>query len=197
MSLRLFLAVDPEPRARRRIGAVQEALKGAAGRLHWKVAFPKADRLHITLKFLGQVEADRVADLERCLLPIGSTDRFQICFEGVSAFPSPSRARILWLGVTEGAERLKSLAEQVDRYCAELGFEPEQREFKPHLTLGRVKRAPRSGPSVVENVSPKEAGPSLVTEVTLYLSELGPGGSTYTPLVRFPLRQPPTHDRKD
>ena len=184
---RLFLAVDPSPRARRRLADVQEAVKGLTGRLGWKVSYPKRDNLHVTLKFLGDVERERVDDLVAALAEIGSTDRFEICFEGLGAFPSPSRPRILWVGVGRGAEELKSLAEQVDRCCAGVGFPPEERELSPHLTLGRVRRAPRSASFVVDNVSPKEAGASLVTEVTLYRSEIGPGGSTYTALARIPL----------
>lgn len=185
--VRLFVAVDPSPRALRRLADVQEAVKGLTGRLGWTVSYTKRDRLHVTLKFLGAVEEGQVSELVAGLVEIGSTDRFEICFEGLGAFPSRSRPQILWVGVGRGAEELKSLAEQVDRCCSRLGFTPEQREFKPHLTLGRVRRAPRSASFVVDNVSPKEAGSSLVTEVTLYRSELGPGGSTYTALARIPL----------
>lgn len=187
-SLRLFVAVDPTDAARRRIADVQESLKRAVAARGWKVSFPKPENLHLTLKFLGSVPADRLPDLRAGLAEIGQTDRFQICFEGISGFPGRRTPRILWLGVTEGAETLKTLAEQVDRCCARLGFEPEARELSPHLTLGRVKNGRGSLASVVDNVSPKEAGPSLVTEVTLYRSELGPGGSTYVPLVKIPLR---------
>ena len=97
------------------------------------------------------------------------------------------------MSVGHGAEEPKSLAEQVDRCFSTFGFPSEEREFKPHLTLWRVRRAPRSASFVVDNVSPTEAGSSLVTEVTLYRSELGPGGSTYTPLARIPLH-PTTND---
>lgn len=184
---RVFLAVDPSPGTLRRLAQVQEAVKGLTGRLGWKVSYPKRDKLHLTLKFLGDVELGRVDALIGALAEIGSTDRFEICFEGLGAFPSRSRPRILWVGVGQGAEELKSLAEQVDRCCGAVGFPTEDHEFKPHLTLGRVRRAPRSASFVVDNVSPKEAGSSLVTEVTLYRSELGPGGSTYTALARIPL----------
>jgi 2'-5' RNA ligase len=189
-SLRLFVAVDPTDAARRRIAEVQQSLKRATTARGWKASFPKPENLHLTLKFLGSVEADRVPDLRSGLAEIGATDRFEICFEGVSGFPGRGTPRILWLGVTAGAGELKTLAEQVDRCCASLGFEPEAREFSPHLTLGRVKNGRGSLASVVDNVSPKEAGSSLVTEVTLYRSELGPGGSTYTPLEKIPLRAP-------
>jgi len=185
--LRLFVAVDPEPRARRRLAKMQESLKGAVGRARWKARFPKPANLHLTLKFLGSVEAHRVEEIGRALDPIGETDRFEIAFEGLGAFPSRSRPRILWVGVTRGADPLKSLAEQVDRYCSQCGFEPEAREFSPHLTLARLKFARGSAAPVLENVSPREAGSSVVTEVTLYRSDLGSAGPTYTPLVRIPL----------
>lgn len=184
---RLFVAVDPDERTRRRLAKMLEALKGAVGRAHWKASFPKAENLHLTLKFVGSVEAARLPAIGQQIARVGSTDRFEIAFEGLGAFPSRSRPRILWVGVTQGAEALKSLAEQVDRCFAELGFEPEGREFKPHLTLARLKSARGSATSVLENVSPREAGSSPVTEITLYRSELGPGGSRYTPLVTIPL----------
>lgn len=184
---RLFVAVDPDERTRRRLAKMLEALKGAVGRARWTASFPRPENLHLTLKFLGTVEAARLPEIGQQIARVGSTDRFEIAFEGLGAFPSRSRPRILWVGVTQGAEALKSLAEQVDRYFAEVGFEPEGREFKPHLTLARLKTARGSATSVLENVSPREAGSSPVTEITLYRSELGPGGSRYTPLVTIPL----------
>ncbi len=194
---RLFVAVDPAERTRRRLAKILEALKGGVGRAGWKARFPKAEDLHLTLKFLGSVPADRVPEIGAALRPIASTDRFEIAFEGVGAFPTIARPRILWVGVTEGAERLKALAEQVDRCCQDLGFEPEGREFKPHLTLARLKWARGSASSVVESVSPREAGSSLITEITLYRSELGQGGPRYTPLVRIPLGATETSNPKD
>lgn len=196
MSLRLFVAVDPEPRVRRRLGKIQQALEAAVGRAGWKGSFPKVDNLHLTLKFLGKAEEGRVADLEAALRAVGSTERFEIAFEGLGAFPTIERPRILWAGVTRGADSLKSLAERVDRCCAGCGFEREAREFEPHLTLCRLKWACGSAASVLETVSPREAGASLVTEITLYRSDLGQGGSRYTPLVRIPLGEGKTGIRE-
>lgn len=190
--VRLFVAVDPQPEVRARLGAIQQALRRAVGQAGWTATFPKVPNLHVTLKFLGSVEAHRVAEVGAALSAVGSTDPFEIAFEGLGAFPSPSRPRILWAGVTRGARPLKSLAEQVDRYCSACGFEPEAREFSPHLTLARLKRARGSAASMLENVSPREAGSSVVTEVTLYRSDTDPAGPTYTPLAQLPLGKPAT-----
>lgn len=185
--MRLFIAVDLDAAALERMLPLRTALRKALLQAGWRASLPEVERLHLTLKFLGSVEADRLNGLVDALSVLQQTERFQIVLSGLGAFPSISRPSVLWLGVEEGAGELKTLAEQVDRCCQAAGFEPEQRDFTPHLTLARVKRSRGSGRSVLQSVSPTSVGSSSVSEVTLYRSHLGGGGSAYTPLARIPL----------
>jgi 2'-5' RNA ligase len=185
--IRAFVAVDPSEEARAELGRIQRALaEGLAGQPRFKVSFPKPENLHLTLRFLGNVSAERLDAIGTALAEVGGTDRFEIAFDTLGAFPDARRPRVLWIAPSRGDE-LKALAKRVDGVLAELGIPPEDRPWSPHLTLGRVRRAGRSADRVLETVSPRDAVTSPVTEVVLYRSELHPGGPRYTAIKRVPL----------
>lgn len=147
---------------------------------------------HLTLRFLGEVPRERTAHLVDALQPVGtSTAPFDVTLEGVGAFPSAERPRVVWVGASEGAAELTRLAERVREALAGEG-EPDRREtFSPHLTLFRV----RSGTDrrrAIELLSGAVPPPSPrrfhVGEFVLKESELSPRGATHRTLATIPLR---------
>ncbi len=149
---------------------------------------------HITLKFLGEVAAGRVAPLapalERALRGAGS---FGLSLRGLGAFPNEERPRVLYVNVEQGREELSALARRVEEGLAGLGFPPEPRPFVAHLTVKRL----RPGRSVEEarELLERHRGTRLlatwISRVELVESLLQPGGAVHTPLAAFPLAPAP------
>jgi 2'-5' RNA ligase len=113
---------------------------------------------------------------------------FTLALSGAGAFPNLNRARVIWVGVSEGKQKLVELAQRVAEATVPLGFPSENREFSAHLTVGRVKDSRLSERLLAKIHSCTfEAQGVIVSEVVLYQSELAPEGSIYTPLERFGL----------
>lgn len=166
---RLFLAVALTTEARHAIAARLEEVLGGDRLPGRPVA---VENWHITLRFLGRsTEVQRDAVL-RYLDEHLQTTSFRLRFAGLGAFPRPSRASILWVGVAAGADVLTALAAECEAAATHAGFEPEGRPFHPHLTIARMRP-----PESVRPLTDGEplAVPMDVAEVTLYRSHLGGG----------------------
>src|SRR5262249_53872280 len=135
-SLRVFTAVDINPEVRSAALRLIERLRGPAVKVTWT----KAANLHYTLKFLGDVKAEKSADVCRAVQEaVTPFSPFDSVAAGTGAFPSLSHLQTLWLGVGDGAEQMELLFQAVERLLEPLGFAREHRRFAPHLTLGRVR----------------------------------------------------------
>lgn len=166
------------------------------GRLHseLKVLEPgvKAvdmSHLHVTLRFLGDTEEDLVPRLEEALRSAASgIAPFTVRLHGCGTFPPKGGARVVWVGL-EGSEPLALIASRLEEHLQGMGFEPEGRSFKPHLTMARVKdpRASGSVTKIVEKYATSEFGSVHVDKVLLKKSVLGPKGPTYTTVITSPL----------
>jgi RNA 2',3'-cyclic 3'-phosphodiesterase len=133
--IRTFVAIFPPQE-------VREALFRAAQNLHTSRDFRlvRQEKIHLTLKFLGDVEEEDLDAIEKSLRPISEGhDPFEVSTSGFGAFPSERKARILWSGIGQGSERLRTVAEEVEDLLAPAGFERENRRYVPHLTLGRTR----------------------------------------------------------
>lgn len=133
--IRTFVAVFPPPE-------VREALFQAARNLPTSGDFRLVgkEKIHLTLMFLGDVAEDDLDNVKRVLQPIRERhDPFEVSISAFGAFPSDRKARILWAGVEEGSEHLRTVAEDVENLLAPAGFERETRPYVPHLTLGRAR----------------------------------------------------------
>ncbi|GGL29933.1 RNA 2',3'-cyclic phosphodiesterase [Halarchaeum grantii] len=163
-------------------------------------AFADADGLdpvdpanaHVTLKFLGDLTdeeyEDAVAALERGVEAAG-VGPFEASFEGLGVFPSMEYISVVWLGVGAGADHLTALHDAFEREYAALGVEPDDHEFTPHVTLGRLRHAGGKGRvrEVVRERTP-DVGAMRVGEVRLTESTLTHDGPEYETRERVPLR---------
>lgn len=181
--MRLFVAVNL-PAAERR-AAYEAAAPLRAARL--PVKWVGEDSIHITLRFLGEVDAAKTAPIGEALASAVRPVRpFDVGLGGVGAFPSMARPRVVWLGV-ERHPALELLANDVEKALMALDFEPELRPFHPHLTLGRAERSARPAAfGRLEQLAGTIAyqGSIPVESVDLMQSVLGPKGATYTVLSR-------------
>lgn len=159
------------------------------------VRWVKTEGIHLTLFFLGETPSARVADIERVLTPVAQAAQpLQFTVGGVGAFPNLTRPNVIWVGVRDTAGTLTPLHRAVNAALASLGFQPEDRAFTPHLTLGRVNRD--SGSDVVRRVGEavgrftlESLGEESPRQIVLFRSELRPTGAEYTALRVFPLGQ--------
>lgn len=186
-SVRLFVGAPIAPDAAAYAAAVARAVRTECDAAGWKASWVREESYHFTLRFLGQVDADRVDAIAAALDGVGAHRAFPLRLAGVGAFPNWGRPKVLWIGVDEGASDLAELAREVGARLDTLGFSREDRPYRAHLTIARVKLAGRRVRDVVKAVSPEGGAASLITEAVLYRSEQGPEGSRYHALARFPL----------
>lgn len=139
--------------------------------------------LHVTLKFLGQVDEARIPGIGAALAAVARrTPAFDLDVRGLGAFPTPTRARVLWVGLTP-ASPLAALAADIDARLAALGVERDSRPFAAHVTLGRVRES-RRNPALADALArPADCGRLTVTRVSLMRSQLHPRGARYTELA--------------
>jgi 2'-5' RNA ligase len=147
--------------------------------------------VHVTLKFLGNISQQDVDGLHRVLPDaVRGLERFDILLAGTGTFPPGGRApRVIWVGMQEGSDRLIEVAGRVEAATSSLGFKQEARPFKPHLTIGRVRRGSGRLRELADRVAGLEFNPLKlgVDRVNLMRSRLSPQGPTYTVLESFAL----------
>src|SRR5262245_26211287 len=187
--LRVFTAIDISPEVRSAALRLIERLRGAPVKVTWT----KAANLHYTLKFLGDVQAEKTPDICRAVKEaVNPFSPFDIVAAGAGAFPSLSHLQTLWLGVGDGAEQMELLFQAVERLLEPLGFAREHRRFAPHLTLGRVRGGSPAGFKELSDLIRKhadfDAGSMTVSSVTVFSSVLAADGPTYNVLSREELR---------
>ena len=185
--LRTFLAVPLDTALRRRATAVMTALQAVPGEVKWV----DSPNLHLTLKFLGEVETRDIPDVCRVAgQAVADLAPFTFEVHGVGAFPNLQRPRTFWLGAREGHEAMVTLAERLDTALQTLGFRRESRRFEPHLTIGRLRQGGRTSPELVAELQQRSdlaIGSMKVSEVIVYSSDLRPSGPIYDVLARLPL----------
>ena len=179
--IRTFVAVLLDEELRHRISDVQEhAMKLAPG-----VKWVSPANFHVTLKFLGDVRRNKLSFVQAAIDEIaGKLTAFDLSIRGMGVFPTPQRPRVIWVGVEEGREQLFALAEAVEDRMVQAGFEKEEKPFRSHITIGRVKEAkPVDG--LVEGlqaIGTSGLGVQRVASIAVMQSVLRPGGPGYTPL---------------
>ena len=150
---------------------------------------------HLTLHFLGEIPRERVAFITAALTPVGTAIApFYATLEGVGAFPSPDRPRVVWVGITEGNAELTGLASRVQAALVGEGDPTRRNTFSPHLTLFRVRSSTdfrRARELLTGAVPPPAPRRFRVGEFVLKESELSPRGATHRTIGTFPLTGTP------
>ena len=150
------------------------------------INWSKPDTWHLTLKFLGETEEARIPAVKAAL---GAVDfsAFPLRARGAGAFPDARRPKVLWLGLAEGGEQAATLAGAIEDALAAIGIPRERKRFRPHLTLGRVRKpAPGDWDTLLKTAGATEWPPFTVSRFALWQSTLTPEGAIHTPLAEFP-----------
>jgi 2'-5' RNA ligase len=185
--MRLFLAVEFEQDLRRALREATAPLRALAPDAGWVAE----DRLHLTLKFLGEQPETLVDRLTAAMREIA--DRHwpvPMRLGGVGAFPSLRRPRVIWVGIAP-TPKLELLQNDVEEGCAALGVEPEGRPFRPHLTVGRLRgtedrEAVRELARVAREI--RFRADTVVSAIDLVHSALTPAGRRYERLAQAAMR---------
>lgn len=191
--MRLFLGIELEDPVRALCAGVVRDLSASLRRVRANVSvrWIPEENLHITLWFFGSMsEAQSNAIGEQLRLP-WTINAFAVSFAGLGAFPPSGPARILWLGLEDGAEPLTEIYAELARRLGPLGFEPERRPYHPHITIGRVRDASSFDSRKAREVlaaSGARPGTSQVRFLTLFQSHVSSAGARYEPLLRVPLK---------
>jgi len=186
--MRLFFAVLLEDHTKRRVGLMQESMKRTlAGQ---RIAWVKEENLHLTLRFLGeQNEQGLQQAIEAGSAVARQYAPFHLVLRGAGVFPDVRRTRVLWVGVEEPVEPLYHLAQALEQELRQRGFPLEDKPFRSHITLARVKEPPPA-PVIEKLLASLPTEPLGVVEVrsfALLQSVLHPNGSQYTLVQAFPL----------
>ena len=188
--MRLFVALEISGTVATAVLDLISRLRATAARLAplSRITWVTAERLHITIRFIGHVEESK-ADAVRTMLTEPLGERFDLTIAGVGAFPPTGAPRVIWAGLTAGRPRFMALEKLVNGRLAEAGVPPEERPFNPHLTLARVRDAAglRSS-ALVGPLDDLALGITPVDAITLFESRLSPKGPTYVALQRTALR---------
>ncbi len=191
MKYRLFCALELPPELLAQLTEVQAAFKAATPRGSVRWARPQG--IHITLKFYGDVAAERVPDLEAGLKrAAAAAGPIALTVQGLGVFPNPIQPQVIWAGLLGDVAPITQLAAQVEAEGVALGFAAEKRPFKPHLTLGRVRANLRPADQVdlmrfVEQAQQQTLGQLRADTLSLMASELRPMGAVYDRLFTAPL----------
>ncbi len=182
--IRTFIAIDLPPGVRSALGELQEQLRRSGARIRWV----KPTGIHLTLKFLGDIEPAQVNAVAQAMRQAAaSAAPFRLTPMGCGAFPSIKQMRVVWVGLDGDLDPLHRLRQRLETVLEPLGFPLEKRPFRAHLTIGRVKDRGRlrSLQNALLALQDFRLEDFDVTEVVLYKSELRPDGARYTPLERI------------
>jgi len=185
-ALRLFYAMFISPKITETLARhiSQCALSGA------DVKWVESQNLHLTLKFLGEVQQERLEEIIAAgELAADVVKDFRIFWEGFGAFPDFRRPRVIWAGMKQGGRTVSEIAERLEDRLAAAGFRKEERVFQPHLTIGRVKsrRGLEELKRVIEKIENSRIGEMEVGSFSLVQSTLTPKGPIYREVRNFRL----------
>ncbi len=191
-AVRLFLAIDIPPRARKIITALQNRFKPLGLNASWVAP----EDVHLTLQFLGDAPPEQIPDIHQGVsVAVTPVPQFMVTLKEIGVFPKLKKPpRILWVGMEDPQGRLTVLQKNIAKQMEKIGFPKEKRNFTPHLTLARIRQERGGRRAILERLkreiesSPKiEMEPFKIDAVRLIESQLTPTGSIYTTLKEFPL----------
>lgn len=179
--IRSFLAVELPEAIRKRIEEIQADLRSSNSDVRWV----RPEKIHLTLKFFGNIEESRVDTIIKSIEPLVSgTPHFSLEVQGMGAFPNIRNPRVIWMGLIDEKQVLIPLQKQMESALEMIGFQVEDRPFRPHLTLGRVNSGRGKNELIgkIERYKEERFGDLEVRRLILFKSDLRPTGPIYTPL---------------
>jgi 2'-5' RNA ligase len=185
--MRTFIAIEIPPEVKSALAAFQSELRRIGANIGWS----NPESIHLTLKFLGEVEEKLIVEIEKVCVDLAAEFQpFDLGLNGVGVFPNARKPRVLWAGLSGQLETTAKMHRLLNDRLTPLGFEREEKDFNPHLTVGRIK----SDKKIRELLAAANAYPLPplafdVREILLMKSELLPTGARYTSLAIFPLQQ--------
>jgi RNA 2',3'-cyclic 3'-phosphodiesterase len=186
-SWRIFCAIelpaDVRAQLQDHIRKLREAVPDVAA------SWTRVENIHLTLKFFGNVAVDRVAAISGAASRTGKQfSSFQVGIGGTGVFPKPSRAQVLWIGVSDPEGKLSALQKTLEKEFALEGFQKEDRAFRPHLTIARIRRPDGARRLAEIHLQTEFKSHEIkVGELIIFRSELSSQGSKYTAISHHQL----------
>jgi len=189
--MRAFIAIELSPEIKKALARLVKDLQKEGIQGRWV----PPNNIHLTLRFLGNIQDEHVGDIERLMEEAAKGFHpFTVSLEGLGAFPHAARPRVLWVGVVEGKDPLSRLQERLERGLASMGFPPEEKAFKPHLTVARFKFPKEEVRRRVYQACRKREkagwGAMEAASVVLFESILSPQGARYRKVKEVALGKP-------
>lgn len=186
---RIFVAVDISDDARRRVADYIETLRTEFRQI--RVGWEKTEKLHLTLKFLGDADENQLNALNVIVKEISTEIKnFKLEIAETGVFPNARNPRVFWINVRDATGDLGKINARLETECAKIGFEKEKRGFVPHLTIGRVREPFRARELAGRHLQTDfEPVGFKVSKIVIYNSELLPTGSVYSMIKAFDLQR--------
>lgn len=177
---RIFVGVDITDEARRAAAAYIDDLRSNFSDV--RVGWERPEKLHLTLKFVGDVPTSRISELSAAVAGVASRHRnFELSIDGTGVFPSTRKPRVLWLGVRDETSSLTRIQSEIETEFEKLGIEKENRKYSPHLTIARIREPERSRDLAEEHAAASFAPVTFrVPAIVVFESKLQPSGSIYS-----------------
>ncbi|MGQ9465467.1 MAG: RNA 2',3'-cyclic phosphodiesterase [bacterium] len=178
--MRTFIATEIPDHQKKIIWNFMQELK----KMNLPIRWVDYENLHITLKFLGEIDENKLSQILPVLSEISNrTKSFTMQLENFGCFPSIRNPRVLWIGVSQGSDEIVSFATALENGFVKYGFKKENKKFHPHLTIGRIKTFCK-----IDDIinTPIKTDPFTISEMTLFKSTLLPSGPVYERIKIFP-----------
>lgn len=188
-SWRLFCAIELPQEVRRQLEEHILKLRKAVPDV--PASWSRVENIHLTLKFFGNVAVDRIPAISAAAMrTVAEFSTFPIGIGDTGIFPRPSRPQVLWIGISDPSGKLSALQARLENECAAEGFPKEDRAYRPHLTIARIKRPEGSRHLADTHLQMQFPITEIeLTELILFRSELSPKGSKYTAVSTYPIRK--------
>ena len=184
--MRCFIAIPLSSQSHKELAQIQLNLKETDSDVKWV----KSENIHLTLKFLGDIEETKIATISQKLQEVVKIHNyFEILVGKLGTFPNLLNPRVIWIGINKNEDKINNLQKNTEEALTPLGLEKEMRAFHPHLTLGRVrsKKNIKQLTEKIKTLQLPQFQPITVNKIVLFQSILKPSGAEYTVLEEFKL----------
>lgn len=189
MKKRIFVAIDLPSFVKQAVSDYQNALKKIFN--HLRISWEKTEKLHLTLKFLGNIDEKQLENLKIIVSQIAAANSgFQLQTTTNGVFPQLQNPRVLWIGLLDKENVLTEVNQKLEFECEKIGVSRENRRYVPHLTIARIREPKKSLSLAKKHLQNKFSAMEFeVSEIVVYESNLQPDGSVYLPVARFELKK--------